>query len=211
MRAVQLPGREGRLREPALRSVPNVVEAVGPALLPFLDKPFAFFGHSMGTLLAFEVARWLRRTGNVAPIHLFVSGRSAPHTRHDQQRLYILDDANFVREIVDRYNGIPQVVLQDTELLHLFLPTMRADMEVVETYTYTEEPPLSCPITAFAGTQDRLVGLAGLETWRAQTHQAFATRMFPGDHFYLQQERAALIAAIARSLVSHSWEALSIG
>lgn len=207
--AMQLPGRETRLREPLMRWLPDVVGAIGQAIIPYLDRPFAIFGHSMGALLAFEATRWLRREGVALPMHLFVSGRRAPQLDEPGHALHTLDDATFTRELVDRYNGIPRVILEDDELLQIFLPTLRADLQVVETYEYAEEEPLPCPITAFAGLADSQVRRDDLEAWRAQTQLALSIRQFPGDHFYLQHECVALIAEIVDTLGQSPLQSLS--
>lgn len=198
--AVQLPGRETRLREAPHRRLLPLAEEIGEAIAPYLDRPFAIFGHSMGALVAFELTRWLRRANGFLPVHVFVSGRRAPQIPELDSTLHHLDDTSFVREIVQRYNGIPKVILEDSELVQLFLPTLRADLEVIETYTYAEEEPLACALTAFAGITDQRVGRDELEAWRVQTRHAFAVRQFPGDHFYLQNERASLISAIVGAL-----------
>jgi medium-chain acyl-[acyl-carrier-protein] hydrolase len=197
--AVQLPGRESRLREAPQRRLAPIVAAAGDALAPLLDIPCALFGHSMGALLAFEVAHRLRRQG-LLPLHLFVSGRRAPQLPDPDPALHALEEAAFVREIVRRYNGIPRVILEDAEMLQLFLPTLRADLEVIETYIHAGEEPLPCPITAFGGLDDGRARHADLEAWRAQTTRSFRSRQFPGDHFYLQSQRSALLAEIAETL-----------
>ncbi len=200
LQLIQLPGREARLREPLMRRMPEIVTEIGQALLPMVDQPYAFFGHSMGALLAFEVARWLRRTGAQEPVHLFVSGRRAPNQHDPDRMIHALDDAEFLREIVARYNGIPQVILDDPELLQIFLPTLRADLEVIETYQYAHEAPLHCALTAFAGFSDQRASLHDLQNWRAQTTGAFRARQFAGEHFYLQNQRDVLLAELLSTL-----------
>ncbi len=195
---VQLPGRGARMMEaPFTRMVP-LVHAAAEALLPHLDKPFTFFGHSMGALVSFEVARWLRKQGGPEPIHLFVSGCFAPYIP-DPYPLHNLPDPELL-EGLRRLNGMPQEALENAELMRLLLPTLRADCTVTETYTYTDEPPLNCPISAFGGLQDHLVGRAHLEAWREQTTASFSLRMFPGDHFFLQTAQPLLLQILSREL-----------
>ena len=198
--AIQLPGRESRFREPPFRGMPALVAALGPALLPLLDMPFALFGHSMGALVAFELARWLRDSGAPMPMHLFVSGRRSPNLPDRESPIHQLDDAVFIRALAERYNGIPAAILHDAELLQLFLPTLRADLEVIETFHYQQHEALPLPISAFAGTSDRRAQIAELAAWQHHTPYPLAIRQFPGDHFFLQHERTALINTIAEAL-----------
>ncbi len=195
---VQLPGRGARMMEAPFTQMLPLVQAAAEALLPHLDKPFAFFGHSMGALVSFEVARWLRRQSGPEPIHLFVSGCFAPDIP-DPYPLHNLPDPELL-EGLRRLNGMPQEALENAELMRLLLPTLRADCTVTETYTYTDEPPLNCPISAFGGLQDHLVGRTHLEAWRQQTTAFFSLRMFPGDHFFLHSAQPLLLRILSREL-----------
>lgn len=197
---VQLPGRENRWREPAFDRLPPLVAAVADNLQPYLDRPFAFFGHSLGALIAFEVTRQLRRSGRPAPRQLFISARRAPHWPDPDPPLHALPEAAFVEGLQQRYNNLPPAILQDAELLALFLPTLRADFAVLETYVHAVEPPLACPITCYGGRQDPRVSAEALAAWGQVTTGAFATEFFPGGHFFLQTERAAVLAALSRAL-----------
>lgn len=198
--AVQLPGRETRFSEPALTQFPVAVQTVTNALLPQLDKPFAFFGHSLGGLLAFEVTRQLRRLNAPLPLHLFVSATSAPQTQEPRQEDSKLPDDEFI-QTVRKFGGIPDEVLQHTELLQLLLPTLRADFRLFETYQYVQEPVLDCPITAFGGLDDAETPQDKLAAWDIHTTRAFRLRMFSGDHFYLHAARELLLAEIVRDLL----------
>jgi medium-chain acyl-[acyl-carrier-protein] hydrolase len=199
---IQLPGRGGRLREPASTSLPATARALAEALRPYADKPCAFFGHSMGALTAFELARQLRRAGGPEPLHLFVSGSRAPQLPRTDPLTYDLPEPEFVAEL-RRLNGTPHEVLEHPELMTLMLPLLRADFEAVQTYSYTPEPPLACPLTAFGGLQDRDVQREQLEAWREQTTGAFSVRMFPGDHFFLNSAEPLLLTVIAQELARH--------
>jgi medium-chain acyl-[acyl-carrier-protein] hydrolase len=199
--AVQLPGRETRLRERPYRQFPQLVEALAEALQPYLgDKPFALFGHSLGALICFETARFLCRQTAAQPVHLFVSGRRSPHLFDSAPPLHSLPDTLFIQRVQQRYNGIPAIILQDQELLDLFLPILRADFELLESYCYADEPPLNCPISAFGGYQDSQATELEVAGWRNQTRQAFTLTMLPGDHFFVQTARLQLIQAIVNSL-----------
>lgn len=198
--ALQTPGRENRLREPALSSLPKLVEALVPVLLPHLELPFAFFGHSMGAVLASEVARALVAAGAPSPSHLVVSGRRPPHVKGPETLMHPLPDAQFVAEISRRYGGIPPAVLQERELMALLLPGLRADITALETHQPPPRPPLACSITAFGGDEDRLTPLEHLDAWRGETRGAFRVRTFAGGHFYLDARRAEVLADLSVTL-----------
>jgi medium-chain acyl-[acyl-carrier-protein] hydrolase len=196
---VQLPGRESRLNETAFTSLESLAAAAGEALRPWLDRPFAFFGHSMGALVSFEIARWLRRHHSLSPAHLLVSGHCAPQFPRDYDPIHALPEAEFIVEL-RRLNGTPEAVLSHAELRALILPVLRADFSVCETYTYTDDEPLGCPLSAFGGLQDKDVSREKLAAWREQTTANFSLRMFPGDHFYLLAAQHHLLRAIAHEL-----------
>jgi len=195
---VQLPGRGARMMEAPFTQMGPLVQTAAEALLPHLDKPFAFFGHSMGALVSFELARQLRKQNSPEPSRLFVSGCFAPNIP-DPYPLHDLPDSEFL-EGLRRLNGMPQEALENAELIHLLLPTLRADCTVTETYTYTDRPPLNCPISAFGGLQDHLLSRDDLDGWRQQTTASFSLRMFPGDHFFLQTAQPLLLQILSREL-----------
>jgi medium-chain acyl-[acyl-carrier-protein] hydrolase len=204
LRLIQLPGRETRLREQPFTHIGPLIEALAPAVEAELDKPYMLFGHSMGALVAFELARALRRRGAPAPLELLISGRRAPQLDDTDAPLHKLPEDAFIAAMVERYNGIPQIILDDLELLRLFLPTLRADLAVIETYEYAPEAPLDCSITAFGGSNDARARLADLQAWQAQSSWPVSIQQFPGGHFYLQDERDALIAAIVATALRNS-------
>ena len=195
--AIQLPGRGNRLREPPLTKMSLAVELVGKEIVSLLDRPYAFFGHSMGAILAFEVVRLLRRSGHRHPAHLFVSGHNAPQITKTEPFTYNLPDAEFIEEL-QRLNGTPREVLEHPDMMRMMLPLIRADFESIQTYSYTHEPPLDCPITALGGLLDPETSRETLEPWREQTTAAFNLQMFPGDHFFLHQEQARVLRVIAQ-------------
>ena len=197
--SIQLPGRANRLAEPGLTDIEPVVEAVGVALTPLLDKPFAFFGHSLGATIAFEVARSLRRQDLPEPDALVVSGHGAPQIPDDSPQMHNLPDPELV-ESLRRLNGMAAEVLDSAELMKLILPILRADLTMSETYAYHAEEPLSCQIFTYGGLQDRYVSRDDLNAWQEQTRSDFRLRMFPGDHFYLNASKQLLLQALARDL-----------
>lgn len=197
--AVQLPGRENRLREPALTDMAALLPQLADELAPYFDRPFIFFGHSMGALLSFELARELRRRGKTLPHHLCLSGRMAPHLAVQSPPLHNLPDPQFIQEL-RRHDGTPEAVLQDEELMAFFLPILRADFTLVASAAYSKETPLSCPITAFGGFHDKTVNWKILRAWKDQTNSSFALRLFEGDHFYLQEERHGFLEILDQEI-----------
>jgi len=198
LRVAQLPGRGARLREDRFERMPPLIETLAETLHPLLDRPFAFFGHSLGAIVAFEVARKLRGR-SLTPVHLFVSGHIAPHLPNPAPLIHEFPDEEFLREI-QSLNGMPQSVLNSKELLEIMLPVVRSDFSLLETYNYESQPPLGCPITAFGGLQDPRTSKSGLESWRTQTVETFDLVMLPGDHFFLDTARPLLLQALTRRL-----------
>ena len=193
----RLPGRESRIAERSFDRMAPLVEALGRAIEPHLTAPFAFFGHSMGAAIAFELARHLRRRGLPAPAALFVSGARAPRFRRDYTPPADPEDAQLLEEL-RRLEGVPPEAFADAGLMKLILPALRADSALYRHYIYTEEPPLACPIRAYGGLDDPNVSRAQLEAWAEQTSGAFALEMLPGGHFFIRSE--AFLAALARDL-----------
>lgn len=198
--AIQTPGRENRLREAPLSNISQIVETLLPALLPELDLPFAFFGHSMGALIAYETARALHDSGGPVPRHLFVSARRPPHVPGTETPISDLSNAEFLVEVQRRYGGIPKEILAEPEILALLLPAMRADFKALETHRPEARAAVSFGITAFGGSADALTPRQHLDVWRAETSAEFSVRVFAGDHFYLNPERAALLRDVSATL-----------
>ena len=196
---IQLPGRESRLLESAFTELSSLTQTLAEVLHPFLDLPFAFFGHSMGALVGFELARQLRRQNSPEPVHLFVSGWRAPQLASKGAITHTLPEPQFL-ESLQNLNGTPQTVLQNPELMDLLLPILRADFALCENYVYYHEAPLNCPISAFGGIQDRLISHDELAAWRSQTSNSFSFQLFPGDHFFINSNRDSLLQAVADAL-----------
>lgn len=195
---VQLPGRGLRIEEPPFTEMRELIQAAGQALAPYFDKPFAFFGHSMGALIAFELARHVRRKYSLQPVRLFVSGRCSPQTLRGPFNSSMSDSA--FAEMLRRNNGIPEEALEDPELMELILPVIRADFALCERYVYVSEPPFSFPITAFGGLNDYGAPRDCIESWREHTTGPFLVRMVPGDHFFLNALQSPLLEVIAKEL-----------
>lgn len=199
---VQLPSRWNRLREPPFTRVASLVTAAVKDLRPYLVEPFAFFGHSLGALVAFEIARALRRQRCPGPVHLYVSGRRAPQIPYAWQDppLYTLPDSEFLERLTVHYQGVPEKVQQDQELMRLMLPILRADVEAYATYTYAPEPPLDCAISVFGGLDDRTTTAENLEAWREQTSSSFTLERFPGDHFFINDANNRFLNVLGKHL-----------
>ncbi len=195
---VQLPGRGARIKEPPFTELGPLVRAAAQALAPHLDRPFALFGHSMGALVCFELARHLRRGGGPQPVRLFVSGRCSPQKLIEPFAGDLPDSA--FSEVLRRSGGTPEEVLENPELMELMLPVIRADFAVCRSYVYAPEPPFDFPITAFGGHEDRGVSRDCIGGWREHTTGPFVLRMLPGDHFFLNTSTRPLLAAIAKEL-----------
>jgi surfactin synthase thioesterase subunit len=199
VRPIQLPGREARIHEPPLHRIEQLMDPLCAALEPHLDRPYALFGHSMGALVAFEVARRFSDGAHPAPFCLIVSGRRGPRIPSNRRILFGLPPEEFLAEVV-RLGGMPQEILDQPDLLDMLLPVLRADYELSETYGPLPGGGLRCPVAAYMGTADPEVELAGLRAWREETTGEFTARVFPGDHFYLKSERANVLLAVRQDL-----------
>jgi surfactin synthase thioesterase subunit len=196
--AVQYPGRQDRLPDPLIDNIADLADAVTAALRPWLDRPLAIFGHSMGASLAFEVAVRLTEDG-VVPRHLFASGRRAPSRPRDGEYLHRADDDMIIAEL-STMAGTDSRVLDDRELLTMILPAVRNDYHAAETYRYTGVPPLTCPITVLTGDDDTRVTPEEAQAWQAHTTAAFDLLRFPGGHFYLVDHQARVLEIITDRL-----------
>lgn len=200
--AVQAPGREARMREPAFTRMDPLVAELAKTIRPLLDRPFAFFGHSLGSFIALETARALRRAGAPLPLHFFFSGCPSPETLRIEHPLHDLDDPGLIAGL-RRYGGTPDEVLSNDELMTLLLPVVRADFSIYETYAAPADPPFDIPITALGGLTDDHATRDQIEGWRAHTTRAFLLRMFPGGHFFVHSARTPLLGTVLTDLTPH--------
>ncbi len=196
---IELPGRGSKIKLTPLNRLEPIVQELSLQIKPYLDKPFAFFGHSMGGLVSFELTRLLHNKYEVNPVHLFISARRAPQIPDLEVPIHNLPEADFITEL-RRYNGTPNTVLENQELMQLFLPILRADFAVLETYVYASTQPLKCPISVFGGLQDNKVNIEELEAWREQTSNYFSLNMLPGNHFFIHENLSLLIECICEQL-----------
>ncbi|SFD53148.1 thioesterase II family protein [Streptomyces aidingensis] len=197
--AIELPGRQTRWRTPAYTRLGPLVDALASALRNELDVPWALFGHSMGALIAFELARELRRRGAGEPRVLFVSAGPAPRLRGGSPRVHDLPAARIAARIA-ALGGLPEELRAEPELLRLFLPVIRADFAVCETYRYRPERPLDCPVVAFAGRDDAEVPPERMAPWAEETAGRFTRHVLPGGHFFLRTAQAELLRAVHGAL-----------
>jgi len=208
------------LKEAPFTRLTPLVQALAQALRPYMDIPFAFFGYSMGALISFELIRYLRRTHSPGPLYLFVAAHRAPQLPQEHPDLHQLSEPEFL-DALNRLGGTPATVSQHAELMKLMLPMVRADFALCETYVYSAEAPLDCPITVFGGEQDAHVSLASLSAWREQAplltcprhvgaiasrgrccaaQRQFTLNILPGNHFFLQSQQTLILQAIAQDL-----------
>lgn len=195
---LQLPGRENRLRESPIDRIDQLLAPLLEAIEPLLDAPFAFFGHSMGATLAFELAHVCHERYGREAAHLLVSGQRAPQFQLEAP-IHHLSDAAFIHELRTRYGGIPDALLREPELVELLLPVLRADIALCESVE-KRHGTLRCPITAYGGEHDPWVAEEHLRGWGDQTTADFRFELFDGDHFFLDGRREAVLGSVYRAL-----------
>ncbi|HQC96192.1 MAG TPA: alpha/beta fold hydrolase [Aquabacterium sp.] len=198
LHAVHLPGRGTRLNELPLHRLEPIVVAIVRALRPMQDLPFAFFGHSMGALLAFETTRALR-LGSAGPSLLIASGCRAPPLIEEREKIHDLSDAAFIRKLVE-LGGTPEEVLEHRELLDLLLPTLRADFAVIDTYRYSPAALLACPVTVISGSTDAHASRSTMDAWQLQTSNRVSFREIEGGHFFVHSAEHELAKIVADEL-----------
>jgi medium-chain acyl-[acyl-carrier-protein] hydrolase len=194
--SIRLPGRDDRMTEKPVSNLLHLVASLAEGLNPYLSMPFAFYGHSLGALIAYELTRELRRRGEKLPHHLFLAARRAAHVPSRETPCHQLPDAEFIETLVRRYNGIPPAILAEPELMKLFLPILRADFTLMETYQHTAEDLLNVPTTVFGGVRDQIVRHDDLEAWKELTVGPSELHLIEGDHFFLQTAQVPLLRLI---------------
>ena len=199
--AAQLPGRAFRRREPCIRDAHAMVKALLEAMKGYLDVPFVLYGHSMGGLLAFELARALRREGHRLPSALIVSGRRAPQIPGVEAIPHDMPDDRFWTTVGQLYGTTP-ALLNSTELKEMLLPVFRADFQLLNGWSYSEDEPLSCPIYALGGDEDPGIPSENLEAWDVQTTAGFESKIFQGGHMFIQPREAEFLDELV-SILGH--------
>jgi medium-chain acyl-[acyl-carrier-protein] hydrolase len=201
--AIELPGRGTRMPERAHSRLEPLIDELASAITDELDVPYALFGHSMGALVAFELARELRRRGAGEPCVLFVAGSPAPRLPRDWPPIHDAPDEQVVARL-QALGGLPDEIRDEPELLRLFLPTIRADFAVYETYQYEPGPPLGCPVVAFAGRDDAYVPIVRFAPWAEETTGRFKYHIVPGGHFFPSTSRRMLLNLMHGALAAHT-------
>lgn len=199
--AVQMPGREERLRETLLTDMSELIDQLSAQLQSLADKPYVFFGHSMGAIVCYELARRLRDTNSPLPAHLFLSARAAPQLQELSELRYLDGDA-FIARLHDLYGAVPEAIRNSTELQEVFLPILHADVTLLETCNVGPGEPLDCDITVFGGADDPAISAAMLAGWQQCTSAGFSQHEFPGGHFFIQAQREAVLAAVVDAVSS---------
>jgi surfactin synthase thioesterase subunit len=194
----RLPGRESRLEEPAFERLEPLVEALAEVLGDHLDTPYAWFGHSLGALVAFELARRFEREGRPRPVALLVASARAPQFRLEPLSGAEPGEETLVEEL--RRLGGRAELLESSELRKLMLPALRADCALARRYVYEPGPPLEVPIRAYTGAGDARLDPAAVEAWRDQTRSTFRLRLFPGGHFFLHDSEVEFLRALGEDL-----------
>lgn len=180
----------------------DLVGGVIAAMTPFLDKPYAIFGHSLGAIGGFEVARELRRRGLNQPFLFIPAGRPGPQVKEKNSPISSLPEEAFIEELRKDYGDHVGPILESAELRELFIPQIRADFALYESYRFCDEQPLDCPIVAFAGIAEEDLEVDELNAWSAHTNRSFHSRRFPGDHFFIRESRELVIEEIRQKIAS---------
>jgi surfactin synthase thioesterase subunit/acyl carrier protein len=187
---IQLPGRGARLHEPAYTRMGPLVDAIAAEVA--FRGPFAFFGHSLGALVAYEVARVLRATGRPQPDRLFVSACPAPHLTRVDRPIHQLPDEDLAAWIDEQYGSLPAEIKENPDVLRMVLPAHRSDFELVETYEYQPGEPLDRPLTVIGGAEDELPE-SELAAWGRHSAASCDLELLPGGHFYLREQQDRLL------------------
>lgn len=199
--SVQYPGRGHRFREQPPTSISDLVREIAARMAEIEDKPFALYGHSLGGLVAFELARSLRRMGARDPEHLFIGASRPPHLGPLLPAIHTLPDDEFVEALQARYGGIPAAIYEDREVLNLFIAPMRADFTAYERYRLLPEAPLGIPITAFAATEDHAATPSSMREWARHTAAEFELEILPGGHFFPSSSIKLVVETIRNRLL----------
>jgi surfactin synthase thioesterase subunit len=195
--AVQYPGRQDRRADPNVGDIHELADLVTEAVRGWADRPLAFFGHSLGAVLAYEVGLRLEATGGEL-VRLFASGRRAP-SRYRDENVHRRPDAGLIAEL-QALSGTDAAVLGDPEILRMIMPAIRSDYRAIETYRHDPARRLSAPITALTGDDDAKTTLDEAQAWSAHTTGGFDLRVFTGGHFFVSSQAPQVLAAITEQI-----------
>lgn len=196
---VELPGRASRYHDPLPENMDSLTSELGEALLPFTNEPYIFFGHSLGSCLAFAVIQYLSTRGARLPMLLFASGRYPAHLQLPRRTFHLLDDEEFIDEL-RRLGGTPEDVLTDPAFKEYFLPVIRNDFMLIETHVSELSAPLPVPIAVLGGTGDMDSPPCSLEKWGELSSSGCSVKLFDGGHFFIDSKKDQVILEIKRLL-----------
>ncbi|MDJ0903719.1 MAG: SDR family NAD(P)-dependent oxidoreductase [Xenococcus sp. MO_188.B8] len=194
---IQLPGRRESTNEPMFTQFEALIETLTQLLIPYLDKPFAFYGHSLGGLISFELIHALRQACNLEPIHLFVSGALVPHAISTT----LTNKMSSLEELL-KVVELPKSIQNDKSFMDEFISVFRKDSQLFKSYTYLDRDPINCSISAFGGTEDSLISKDNLLDWSYYTSETFTLHMFPGKHMFPISSEKELVKTISQILVT---------
>jgi len=198
--ALQPPGREGRVKDDPLTTMDSMANAIAAAIRPLLTTSYAFFGHSMGAVIAYEVIRMLRASGAAWPTHLFVSASGAPHVP-DLDRHHLLGDDELIATL-RKEGGFPEEILGKRDFMEMLFPVIRADAAVTETYRHQRGTTFECPMTAFIGTRDEKIRADDIRAWKSYTNKAFREVTVDGAHDFIKTVTNDITTVVAAALAT---------
>lgn len=196
--AIQYPGRQDRRHEPNIPSLPHLADQIFEAVRRLDDRPLALFGHSMGAVLAYEVALRMQDAGLPSPVRLFTSGRRAPSCEREE-RIHMESDDQMIAEL-RKLSGTSSAMLTDPELLEMIMPAIRSDYRAVETYRHVPGRKVDCPVTVITGDADPRVSVDEAAAWEDHTTGPTDLHVLPGGHFYLVDQSARVVELLAERL-----------
>jgi len=203
MIAIQLPGRESRFTEPLNNNLRDITAKLSDGFAIYKDKPFFVFGHSLGALISFEFIKSIHQLYSLSPRHMIVSATKAPHLPFRMKHLSQLDD-KALKEELKNYNGIDERILNNDELLDLFLPIIKNDFSIYEHYNFLESMSIPCDILAISGDQDQTVSPKEILAWAQYTEGKFEHISFPGKHFFIKDHQKKILEMINQIGDKHS-------
>jgi surfactin synthase thioesterase subunit len=194
---IQLPGRETRFTEKRYEAMSELIPDLVQGLRPLLDKPYIFFGHSLGALITYNLTRALQEAGVPGPQHIYVAAYRAPHMPNPNPQLHYLSDSAFLQALME-YRGMPEEVRKNAEILKLLAPIAKADFKLHETYLHQPGKQLDCPITVLGGSEDPFVSQVALQGWAELTTAKFCLEMYPGGHNFITEHVSTLIGTMLK-------------
>ncbi|TDF36341.1 thioesterase [Alteromonadaceae bacterium M269] len=196
---VQPPGRGVRLLDDLFDNMDDLMAELSHKILPKLNRPFAFFGHSLGSRVGFELTKRLQQLRAPTPLHFFASGSRAPHVESRVEGWYLLPDSEFKAKLRE-LNGTPEDVLNNSELMDIIMPMLRADFKIADEYR-ANRGKINCPITVLRGTDDVDVSIDDTEAWSELTNNFSGVHDVDGDHFFIDKSPEEVVGIVDEVLV----------